>query len=259
MANVFENIWNLPHCVGAIDGKHVTLQAPINSGSEFFNYKSQFSIVLMAVVDGNYNFLFADVGCQGRISDGGILKDTLFYEMMKNNRLQLPSAKELPGRTIEVPYFFAVDSAFALMENMMKPYSGDHPAGSVKRIFNYRISRARRVVENVFGILSSVFRILRKPMLLEPKKAEIVVSATVYLHNYLRRHAPNIYTPQGSFDHVENGTEIPGLWRKDDKPTSMIPLKSLPRRPPANAMKIRDEIADYCMNEGAVPWQISYG
>lgn len=59
----------------------------------------------------------------------------------------------------------------------MKLYSGVHPKGSVKRNFNYRLCRARRVVENVFGISSSVFRVLRKPMLLEPEKAEVVVMA----------------------------------------------------------------------------------
>lgn len=76
--------------MGAIDGKHVILQSPINSSTEFFNYKSQFSIVLMVAVDADYNFMFADVGCQGRISDGGVLKDSLLYKMMSEENLRLP-------------------------------------------------------------------------------------------------------------------------------------------------------------------------
>jgi len=53
----------------------------------------------------------------------------------------------------------------------MKVYPGQHPEGSKERIFNYGICRARRVVENVFDLASSVFRVLHKRMLLEPEKA----------------------------------------------------------------------------------------
>jgi len=53
-----------------MDGKHIVLQAPVQSGTDYFNYKSHFSTVLFALVDANYNFIFADVGVQGRISDG---------------------------------------------------------------------------------------------------------------------------------------------------------------------------------------------
>jgi hypothetical protein len=59
----FEEKWNFPHCVGAMDGKHIPLQAPIQSGSEFYNYKRFYSIVMFAVVDANYNFIYANVGC----------------------------------------------------------------------------------------------------------------------------------------------------------------------------------------------------
>ncbi|XP_068083502.1 uncharacterized protein [Anabrus simplex] len=195
ISSTFDTVWNIPHCVGALDGKHVVLQSPINSGSDFFNYKSYFSIVLLALVDGNYNFIFADVGCQGRISDGGVVRNSKLYKMLTENTLGLPLPEELPGRQMKLPYFFVGDSAFALSENVMKPYPGDHAPETSKRIFNYRLSRARRVVENTFGISSSVFRVLRKPMLLEPPKAEIVVMSVVVLHNYLRIHSPNLYTP----------------------------------------------------------------
>jgi len=72
----YEEKWNFPHCLGALDGKHILLQAPINSGSEFINYKGHFSIVLMALVDADYSFIYINAGCQGRISDGGVFKNT---------------------------------------------------------------------------------------------------------------------------------------------------------------------------------------
>jgi hypothetical protein len=258
VGKIFEEIWNLPHCVGAIDGKHVILQAPINLGSDFFNYKSQYSIVLFALVDGNYNVIFADVGSQGRISDGVVFKDTKLYSMMTEDTLGLPPPEELPGRQMKLPYFFAADSAFALSENVMNPYPGDHVSESSTRIFNYRLSRAHRVVENVFGIVSAVFRVLRKPMLLEPSTSEIVVMSILHLHNYLRTHSPNLYMPHGSLDYEEDGVLIEGSWRSDQNMTSLLPLRNIPRRSPTYLQEIRDEIANYCVTEGDIPWQNRY-
>lgn len=68
----FNEKWNFPNCVGAIHGKHISIQAPVHSGTEFFNYKGFFSIILLAVVDANHNLVHANVGCQGRFSDGGV-------------------------------------------------------------------------------------------------------------------------------------------------------------------------------------------
>lgn len=66
-----------------MDGKHVILEAPVHSGTEYHNYKSNFSIVMFALVDAEYNYKFGVVGCQGRISDGGIFKDTEFKKLCR--------------------------------------------------------------------------------------------------------------------------------------------------------------------------------
>jgi hypothetical protein len=70
---------------------------------------------------------------------------------------------------------FVADDAFPLHSNILKPYPGYQIKGSMERIFNYRISRAHTVVENVFGILYSVFRVLRKPILLDANKTQIII------------------------------------------------------------------------------------
>jgi hypothetical protein len=195
--NEFNSVLNFPHCVGTLDGKHVVVRCPPLSGSDFYNYKGTFSIVLSATVDANYNFIFVNTGCQGRTSDGGVFRNTSVYRKLMNNSLHLPQGTQLPGRTKEVSYVFVADDAFTLHSNILKSHPGYQIKRSMERIFNYRMSRARMVVENVFGILSSVFRVLRKPILLDANKAQtlldankaqIITLACVYLHNFLRRN-----------------------------------------------------------------------
>lgn len=214
----------------------------------------------MGIVDANYNFLYADIGCQGRISDGGVFKNTTFYEKLTIDTLGIPDDTNLPGRPNKVPYVFVADDAFPLHEHIMKPYPGIRENGSKERIFNYRLSRARRVVENTFGILSAVFRILRKPLLLEPSKATIVIQCCIYLHNFLRKNSSTNYMPQGSMDEeTDEGTIRLGNWRESGKTTSFLPLNRIGRKSSQNAKTVREEFADYFMTDvGSVPWQNNY-
>ncbi|XP_028149503.1 uncharacterized protein LOC114342900 [Diabrotica virgifera virgifera] len=173
----------------------------------------------MAVVDANDSFLFANVGCQGRISDGSVFKNTDLSNNLENQTLNLPPPTLLPGQIEETPNVFVADDAFPLHFNIMKPYPGIHLKGSPKRAYNYRICRARRIVDNAFGILSSVFRALRKQLLLEPQKAISITLACVYLHNFLRKskQSMKLYCPDGTFDTEVDGTGnvIEGMWRKN--------------------------------------------
>ena len=79
IAENFEKRWQFPNCFGAVDGKHIAITKPPKSGSTYHNYKSFHSIVLLALVDAFYRFTYVDIGCQGRISDGGVLRNTDFF------------------------------------------------------------------------------------------------------------------------------------------------------------------------------------
>ena len=96
VAKEFEEKWQFPNCVGAFDGKHVLLINPFNSSLTYFNYKSFFSIVLLALVDADYKFLYVNVGCQGRISDGGVFKNSELYHLLVNGEINLPDSRQLP-------------------------------------------------------------------------------------------------------------------------------------------------------------------
>lgn len=182
----------------------------------YFNYRGTFSIVLMAIADANYCFLYANIGCQGRISDGGVFRQTSFYKKLETDNLALPPPEPLPGSDKLSPYVIVADDAFPLQVHIMKPFAGYQEKGSFKRCYNYRHSRARRVVENTFGLLASVFRVFRKPLMQNVENAEIITTACIYLHNFLRKSATSrpLYSPHGTFDiDSRDGNIIPGSWR----------------------------------------------
>ena len=62
VANGFEHTANFPHCIGAVDGKHVHIVHPRESGSMYYNYKDYYSIVLMGIADSKYRFVFVHIG-----------------------------------------------------------------------------------------------------------------------------------------------------------------------------------------------------
>ncbi|GBP65889.1 hypothetical protein EVAR_85157_1 [Eumeta japonica] len=88
--------FKFPHCLGAMDGKHVTILPPPHSGTEYYNYKHSFSIVLLAIVDYDYCFMFAEIGAQGRISDGGVFNQSSISKISENS-INLPPPSSLPG------------------------------------------------------------------------------------------------------------------------------------------------------------------
>lgn len=118
-----------------MDGKHIVIEAPNSSGNEYFNYKGTFSIVLFAIVDANYSFIYVNIGCQGRISDGGVFKSTGIYTLLEESLLDLPDMCTLPGGKKNCSHVFIADNAFPLTPNILKPYSGCQEKGSKKHVF----------------------------------------------------------------------------------------------------------------------------
>ena len=186
VAEDFHRLWNFPNCLGSIDGTHVQIQAPASTGSLFHNYTGHFSVVLLAVVDAHYHFRVIDVGAYGNSSDGGTLAASAFGKALYSQTLQLPADVPLHGAEDQspVPHVFVADEAFPLRRELMRPYPGQNNTRE-RRVFNYRLSRARRMVECTFGILATQWRLYRRVLGVSPLVAERVVKATCILHNLL--------------------------------------------------------------------------
>lgn len=84
IASGFEETWNFPHCLGAIDGKHIRIECPSMSGTYYYNYKGFYSIILLAICDSNYCFTLFDLGHYGSNNDSGVLANSDMKEVFEN-------------------------------------------------------------------------------------------------------------------------------------------------------------------------------
>ncbi|XP_034945920.1 protein ANTAGONIST OF LIKE HETEROCHROMATIN PROTEIN 1-like [Chelonus insularis] len=203
----FYQKWNMPNCIGAIDGKRIEIIAPPKSGTMCYNYKKTFSTVLLAVCDHKYKFTFVDIGAYGSESDGGIFARSSFGKALEEDKLNLPKEKtKLPGSNMFTHHFFVGDEAFKISRHMMRPYPG-HELTTTQKVFNYRLSRARRTIENTFGILSSKWRVLKRSIHKSLTNTDHIVAACVSLHNFLIFHEQRMYNVQNSFIDLDSDCE----------------------------------------------------
>ena len=134
-ASQFSRRWNFHNAIGALDGKHVAIRCPPDSGSLYYNYKGFYSVVMLALVDADYNFLWVDVGSNGSSSDAQIFNDSELKDVIEEGTLGLPDPEPLPGDDKNIPYFIIADDAFALRTWLMKPF-GARNLTNEERIFN---------------------------------------------------------------------------------------------------------------------------
>jgi len=103
---------------------------------------------------------------------------------LEEGLVDIPPSKNLPNTNIATHYAFVGDEAFPLKLYMLRPYSRDNLTDA-QRIFNYRLSRARRVIENAFGILTVRWQILLNTICLNPENTIAIVKAVICLHNFI--------------------------------------------------------------------------
>ncbi|XP_064117677.1 uncharacterized protein LOC135223102 [Macrobrachium nipponense] len=203
-----------PMVIRAIDGKHIRLHNPPIGGTLYFNYKKFYSMVLLAIADASYKFPYVDVGAIGSESGSGVFATTQLGEMLLKQEANLPQSEALPGQPNGSPvdYFLVGDDAFPLQDYFMKP----HPKRGLSKeewIYNYRLSRARRMVENVFRILANRFQVFHTAISLKLDHVKTLLLAARDLHNIIIRK--NACRQEGDQEHPVTNTVIPGSWKSD--------------------------------------------
>lgn len=218
----------------------------------------------MAISDYRYRFICFEVGAKGRQSDGGVFSNSNMGQRFVNGLMELPQPAETSSSGPVLPYTLLGDEAFGLKTWLTTPYPGKS-AGNLslpKEIFNYRQSRARRVVENAFGILVARWRILKTCLEVSLNNVDNIVKASICVHNYCLIEQENSLVHQQKYAYVTpqlvdteiNGETVKGNWRTEGCDLDQIRC-SRDRNPTIIAKENRDEMAEFFMNEGEVPWQ----
>lgn len=181
--NGFQRKWNFPQCLGAIDGTHIPIKAPLEHHTDYFNRKCFHSIILQAVCDSQCCFTDVFAGWPGRAHDARVFGRSKIGEKVKEGRL-VPATENL-ARVIDthvIEPFLIGDPAYPLSQHLMKNYPGSN-LPQEKENFNYRLSRARIQIERAFGRLKGRWRCLLRPLDCDLENVVLHVTTACILHN----------------------------------------------------------------------------
>ena len=197
----FGEEWQFPYTFAAVDGSHLPIKCPKGGAQamkQYFNFKGFYSIILMALVDAKYRFIWASVGFPGNTHDYRLFQSTELWSQIIEGKCipnvvqqveivddpQIVETDDIPQQVeiVDVPPLILGDGAFPLRTWIMKPH-GDAILTPEKRYFNFRHSRARLVTEGAFGRLKSTFRVLFRKCECDKETVKLYGLACVVLHN----------------------------------------------------------------------------
>lgn len=180
-------------------------------------------------------FTYVNIGTPGRAHDAFIFSNSQLHSFLQEQSELLSSlGKHIMNNLI--PLHLIGDSAFPFQAHIMKPYPHRTMMLDEQREFNFRLSRARRVIENAFGRLKGRWRILRKRLEVNIDRVDELIEACVILHNICERKKCPL-PPSWTEDEVNSG----GLLR---------PFRAAPGSSRATTMRaktIRDTLSLHYM------------
>ena len=148
-------------------------------------------------------------------NDASVLAKSEFGKAFAKNSTVLQLPTPAPHGNKIIPYVLIGDDIFPLKAWLMKPFPW-RGLSDCERVYTYRLSRARRTIENAFGILSAKWRIFRRPIRANVDLVEKITKSTICLHNYLRLTENAGYIPAGFVDREDGtGNIVPGDWIRE--------------------------------------------
>jgi DDE superfamily endonuclease len=229
-ASEFATLWDYPFCIGALDGCHIPCSPKKTDAVDYYNFKGWYSTVLFAVCDARYRFTYFKIGSPGRVNDGFIFRHSNLKHILDSKSEQLARLGSVIDN-VEIPLHIIADSAFPLLNQVMKPFPHVSVLSEAQKQFNFRLSRARRVIENAFGRLKLRFRYLLKRIESRINVNE-TIHAAVLLHNLCE----------------ENMDEIPVEWFQESASTTDLFIRPnapsrADRSSSRSAVEIRNALA----------------
>ena len=106
IAKDFEETWNLPNVIGALDGKHIRITCAPKTETQYHNYKDFFSLQFLDMRATRYCFTMFDISQYGSNNDTGVLKSSLYGKRFESGTMNISAPRSVPGcRFDPLPYF----------------------------------------------------------------------------------------------------------------------------------------------------------
>ncbi|XP_020812885.1 uncharacterized protein LOC110187763 [Drosophila serrata] len=181
----YENICNLPNCVGAIGGRLMDVKPPLQRNRDMD------SMAIFAVCDPSLRFTYLDVGGISNADDPDLFAKSNLGKAILSDNFYFPEDSCVNGSPMTY-YVVSDDNTFPLVKRIMKPYRAKTITRE-ERFFNDRLHQASSYIDKAFGILSAKWTVMRREVRCRPDRAKGIATACCLLHNYLMRTKPKDY------------------------------------------------------------------
>ncbi|XP_015276416.1 PREDICTED: putative nuclease HARBI1 [Gekko japonicus] len=181
-----------PHCIGAIDGCHIQIRAPVHQSGEYINRKGFFSMLLQGTMDHSGRFINVRVGHSGKNHDAYVFRSSNLF-MAMDRVFFVPGNPTVTIDGIQVPPLILGDAAYPIRKWLITPYTG--ALNRQQAAFNKAYCRARNAVERAFGRLKARWHCLSLKLPIQEENVVPIICACTILHNICEDRGHELTTP----------------------------------------------------------------